>query len=254
MDCLAFIVSSPRSGSTLLTRILNSHSKLAVPCEIMLPKYFINDSAEFMARDKFSIICRYYQIEEKKAAHDYCYFMSKILDKEGKGNLILKHPRYSMFVPQISNDFPKAKFIHLVRDVRSVASSVLFKDRYTSGRDKWCLYNQSILDSFKSIDDGRKIFVRYEDIVENPEKTITRILLFLGFSFEKEILEFGMFSHADDEMTLWNGKRPSDSPLQKMVSTGVIVNPEKKQHSVEIIDLYNQGSKEVRALNEFFGY
>lgn len=254
MSVLAFVFCSPRSGSTLLTRILNSHSKVAAPCEIMLPKYFEHDipEAQALASEKFEIICQYYQADKEMGWNNYDYFVSTILQKENKQALVIKHPRYSLYLKQLNEDFPNAKFVYLVRDVRSVAASVFFGGNVLAGVNKWCQFNNAAVSQFQSLENNKKMLIRYEDIIASKHESIKKLINFLGYPFEPDMLEYGKHHHADDFMALWGGKSPADSLLQKKVSVGEIQS-DVPVISEEVMKIFLE-NKTARALNKFFGY
>ena len=150
---IAFIGCSPRTGSTLLSRVLDSHSNIAVPCELMILKYFRNDIARGnnMAIDKHHQICDYYQAKIRKSKNQPEYLFGKILKKENKEFLIVKHPRHAIYFDEIIRDFPQAKYIHLVRDVRSVAMTTMFLEKPEFGFSRWYEYNHAIMIAFEQI-------------------------------------------------------------------------------------------------------
>jgi|GEM_PF-3519160 len=253
---LVFIGCSPRTGSTLLTRILDSHSKIAAPCEITVLKYFNQDRAENLAQEKYQQICQYYQTDLAKSLENPRYLFKKILAIEKKQLLIIKHPRHAILFNKILPDFPQAKFIHLVRDARSVAMSTMFAHQPEVGLKRWYEYNQAILQAIDAFQMTQKHLIHYEALVQQPEKSIADVVNFLGVQFEPAMLNYNEFEHADDKMKLWGNNPPQQSHLHKNLNKGFIdkeVKVEKEQYSQEVIDLYEQFS-EIRAMNEQLGY
>jgi Sulfotransferase family len=101
---LAFIVCSPRTGSTLLTRVLDSHSAIASPCEIPIPKHFRGDPSERLVADKLREICRFYQADFPRAWSDFDSLIEKILEYEQKELLVIKYPRHALFLELLVED------------------------------------------------------------------------------------------------------------------------------------------------------
>lgn len=94
-----------------------------------------------------------------------------------------KNPLYSLFVPELLRLFPKARFLHLVRDYRDNILSfrnVPF-DLSSAGAlaYRWRRYNQAILDALAG-DEDRIFTVRFEDLVRQPSELMARIYGFLG--------------------------------------------------------------------------
>lgn len=253
---LAFIGCSPRSGSTLLTRILDSHSRIAAPCEIGIPKYFEGDAEKYdLVKEKYKQICGYYQADYEQCYRDPQMLLNRIQAQEGKECLIIKDPRQSLFLEKIAKDFPDARFIYLVRDVRAVAMSVMFRDRPLVGFTRWYEYNYVVRRTLQKLNPQQVFLIRYEDMVTRPEQSIGKLVEFLGYQFEPPMLNYGNFVHADDSMRLWSGT-PAESRLQSALQHGSISKePLKSQvdFSEPVMDLYKR-LPEIQKLNQLLGY
>jgi hypothetical protein len=253
---LAFIGCSPRSGSTLLTRILDSHSRIAAPCEIGIPKYFEGDAEKYdLVKDKYKQICSYYQADFEQCYRDPRILFDRIRAREGKECLVIKDPRQSLFLQTIVRDFPDARFICLVRDVRAVAMSVMFRDRPLIGFIRWYEYNLAIWRSLQKVDKQQSFLVRYEDMLNDPERSIGKLVEFLGYQFEPPMLNYGNFAHADDSMRLWSGT-PAESRLQSALQHGSISKEplmSRVHFSEPVVELYKR-SPEIQKLNQLLGY
>jgi len=82
-------------------------------------------------------------------------------------------------------------FLHLVRDGRGVMWS--YKKKYKKTLFPiflWLFTNLKAEIIKKRNKNIRMIFLRYEDLVDNPEKELARILKTIGLSFEKGMLNF----------------------------------------------------------------
>jgi hypothetical protein len=254
---LGFIGCSPRSGSTLLTRILDSHSRIASPCEIALPQYFVGDpEKESLVNEKFQQICKYYRLDPDSARACPEKLFESIRLHERKEFLILKDPRQSLFFARIVTDYPSAKFILLVRDARAVASSIMFAHQPMQGFLRWYQYTASVLKAVGNLGPDQKYVLRYEDLIADPARATGALVEFLGYAFEPTMLHYGEFEHADDKMNLWSAGPPDSSPLHKRLAAGRLVtyeNAESARFNEAIMAIYRQ-MKEIRALNEYFGY
>jgi len=112
----AFIVGSPRSGTTILGEILGRHRDVVQWYE----PYFIWDyyigNLETDVRN------------QQHLTGKHCHFIrrefARYLEKSGAKILVEKTPENSFRIPFIHAVFPKAKWIHLIRDGRAVTSSI----------------------------------------------------------------------------------------------------------------------------------
>jgi hypothetical protein len=112
----AFIVGSPRSGTTFLGDVLDLHDDLAFWYE----PYFVFD--------------RYFQTADNdcRTAHDaspqvraHIYSELAKFSRHNAGRLVVdKSPRNSLKIPFLNALFPGAKYIHLVRDGRDAILSI----------------------------------------------------------------------------------------------------------------------------------
>ena len=94
--------------------------------------------------------------------------------------------------------FPEAKLIHIVRDGRAVASSLLPLDWGPNTIDKaayaWMQGMSIGLAAEKFWESDRMIRVRYEDLVRDPDSTLENICKFLKIDYRPEMAEGNGFS------------------------------------------------------------
>jgi hypothetical protein len=118
----------------------------------------------------------------------YCaYARSKGKDQWGD-----KTPRYVEHIPFLAALFPTARFIHLVRDGRDVALSyadVSFGPKtISSSAHLWAKRVSAGIREGRALGPERYIEVRYEKLVEDPERELQEVCGFLGVSFEPAML------------------------------------------------------------------
>lgn len=106
-----------------------------------------------------------------------------------------KTPRYIEHIPFLSGLFPEACFVHLVRDGRDVALSyadVPFGPKtVTKAAQLWASRVSKGLRTGRTLPSGHYVELRYEELVDEPEKQ-TRVLCdFLELEFAPEMLEPG---------------------------------------------------------------
>lgn len=241
-DMFVFIVGRGRSGTTLLKSMLDRHPDISIAPESLFvvnthSKYgrlafeddvawkFYNDIwlegrlqnwhldreklKESLLKDveiaSFSEQCR-------KVYLEYARQNGKI------GVTIIgdKNPHHALFLQELHDIFPDARFVHIVRDFRdNVLSyqSVGFDMRNTAALAyRWVIYNRNIL-KFISKRPGRAIQLRFEDLVLDPVNQLKNICDFLAVEYTDEMLEVDGNDniHAQD----WhkNVSRPPDKNL-----------------------------------------
>ena len=228
-----FIISSGRSGSTLLASMLNMHPSLHVPVELFglysaLPwrLRFYGDLEDpfnrlLLARDLGGIG----QLKEFEVALDsqsladrigqgrkdlpgvLQAFYDELLKGSGKYRIGDKTPNNGPYLDRIARTFPQAKILHLVRDGRDVALSSMgsrgginFRNTFELGVG-WGNGNLRRAE-FGDRQPGRYLRLYYEDLVRDPEGQLQMVCEFLGEPYDSRMLE-----HAGGEFARRNAGR-----------------------------------------------
>ena len=112
----AFIIGSPRSGTTLLGDILDLHPEIARWYEpyFVLDYHFRNSSDDCRHSDDAADEVRKYIVN----AFEY------YRKKSGCQIVVDKSPRNSLKLPFLLKIFPEARFIHILRDGRDATLSI----------------------------------------------------------------------------------------------------------------------------------
>ncbi len=190
-----FLFALPRSGSTLVQRLIAGHPQVATTSEpwILLPLLYtlrrpgayteyghrvaVRAIEDFTAqmqggRDEYLFELREFATAlYGAAAHGERYFLDKT-------------PRYHLIIHEIMELFPEGKFIFLWRQPLAVAASIV----ESFGRGKWNLdkYAIDLEDGLEHMvaasrpNDPRCIRLRYEDVVTDTDTELARVFDFLG--------------------------------------------------------------------------
>lgn len=216
---LVFILSSPRSGSTLLQRMLDQHPEIESPEELHLlhydtyaqrqtalshaeTKHLLGGTVRLRAKINGISLEDSARLEGELVESEtpVISFFKEIEDSFSKEYLVDKTPSYAYSrhtLERITAQFPDAKFIYLVRHPSAVVKSLVdsqlqeiipFARRYTGDTSAipemiWALCHENIQSVLKDIDNSRIHYLNYEDLVTSPDKSMDELLSFLGLPF-----------------------------------------------------------------------
>ena len=208
---LVFLISMPRSGSTLLQKIIESSPDVESCAEpwVMLPilsHYNSNlvDSkfSTDLSRKAFDLFntefeCTSSLLDAQKLYSDSIY--SNVFRKIKSKYFLDKTPRYVHIVNELKTIYPKAKYIVLLRDplaiVSSYASTWFSNDYKKLLNDKFSRYDIEHgfdrLAEFIESDFKNKIIIRYEDLLSSPEKECKRVFNYLGLKYDSKYIDYG---------------------------------------------------------------
>ena len=227
-----FVVGCPRSGTTLLQRMLDNHPHLAVANDShFIPRVLeklapgsIDDAIAGRAvplTPELVAGARHYhrfhrlglddeQVEgAARGATSYREFVSALYTEfagiSGKPLGGEKTPDYVRKLPILCGLFPDTKIVHIIRDGRDVALSLLDWAHEKKGPGRLELWREQPVavsalwwrwqvragrSSGAELGADRYHEVRYEDLVADPEPGLRRVSDFLGLPFAPRMLRF----------------------------------------------------------------
>lgn len=200
-----FIFSLPRSGSTLLQRVLMSHSRISSTAEpwLLLPlvgmlkeqgtlSIYSHRTSQAALTDLTG------HLRGGRAQYDHLLreFVCSLYDsasREGSVYFLDKTPRYYQIIPEIAALFPEAKFIFLFRNPLHVYASIV--TTWGHGTLRRLFYNTMDLEEgpdllaqgYAQLKDCA-CALNYEDFVLQPEQELRRVLRYLGLDEEEGML------------------------------------------------------------------
>jgi tetratricopeptide (TPR) repeat protein len=200
-DCAPiFIVGLPRSGSTLIEQILASHTQVEGTQELYdIPRIVLElqgrrpdpgdprypGTLAELGRDAFRGLGERY-LADTRTHH------------EGKPFFVDKMPNNFRHIGLIHLMMPNAKIIDVRREPMACCFSNL-KQLFASGQGFTydigfiARYYRTYIELMRHWDEvlpGRVLRLHYEDVVEDLEGNVRRILEFCGLGFERACLEF----------------------------------------------------------------
>ena len=195
-----FIVGLPRSGSTLLEQILASHSEVEGTMELAdIPRLV----GELQGRLPDPGHPRYPGVLAELEAADFERFGEKYLSdtrvyRSGKPLFIDKMPNNFRHIGLIHLMLPNAKIIDARREPMACCFSN-FKQLFASGQEftygiediaRYYRCYVDLMAHWEAALPGKILRIQHEDVVEDLEGNVRRLLEFCGLEFEPACLEF----------------------------------------------------------------
>ncbi|MFH1730408.1 MAG: sulfotransferase [Planctomycetota bacterium] len=223
-----FIVGCPRSGTNTLYYRLAKHPDLAwisnitkkTPDSMLLTRLLMMVRKDHHPTEAKNVWRRYATADNDARGRDDATpkakaFLRKVVGNHlamfGKPRFINKCPRNSVRMEFLDAVFPDAFFIHMIRDGRAVANSILRARTNHGGAywgceppgwqgllDKplldacglqWKMIVEHALESAKSIPPERYIEVRYEDLCDRPEEMFRAVSDKAGLEWDDAVLK-----------------------------------------------------------------
>jgi tetratricopeptide (TPR) repeat protein len=195
-----FIVGLPRAGSTLLEQILASHSKVEGTLELSdIPRLVNSLQGRAYAGSDPPYPGVLASIDAAHCARlGEKYLADTQIYRTGKPFFIDKMPNNFRHIGLIHLILPNAKIIDARRDPMACCFSN-FKQLFASGQeftyglDNIARYYRcyvELMDHWNEALPGKILRVNHEDVVEDLEANVRRILEFCGLEFEPACLEF----------------------------------------------------------------
>jgi hypothetical protein len=227
---LALLCGHPRSGTTLLEQVLDSHPDL----------YSAEETGIFM-RESWMCLLRGSPPERlmlealesappaalAQARQNYMDCMARFVGHPPDGRMLIdKNPSLTVLIPAFVRVFPEAKFLVALRDPRDVCLSCFMQPlplgqvsavfltleetvrEYASAMGLWKAAAPCLGDMF--------LEVRYEDLVADLEGVSRRALQFLGVGWDERVLRFD--EHARSKLV----RSPTYAAVARPVSKGAI--------------------------------
>ena len=210
-----FIVGHPRSGTTLLRFMLSSHPRLHVPDETGFLPFLNTNPREALDRTAVTALLRrigqlnrfwdglvtdeaaFYTDLPQPTSPFILDALYRLQVPPGTPRWGDKTPLYVQYMPQIQAIFPRAQFIHVIRDGRDAALSA----RAKWGRSRpymdlsyllrnWVRNVRAGRSADNLPDPGRYYELRYEALIGSPQDTLHDLCLFLGESYDPAMLDY----------------------------------------------------------------
>lgn len=233
-NSLIFITGSGRSGTTLLSNIINRHHNCTCGTENDFITRLVLQSNKkgYIKNKRAKLILNNLWITKKAFAADWSLKQEDITKIENqlyikktpikiickqiitkynpnkKAKILLdKNPFYLQILTKIENKIHPEKYIFIVRHpLDKFSSEKRLNQTLISYGISWAYQQRKIL-SFAKKYNTKCLIIKYEDLVLRKEETILKTCDFLGILFNKEILNTnsnGKRTFSTEEMKAWH--------------------------------------------------
>lgn len=243
-----FLLSLPRSGSTLVQRVLASSPEIATAPEpwFLLPQVY--------ALRERGVEAEYVQVSSARAIREFANRLPNGLadyraivrdmalrlydlaaGQDDARYFLDKTPRYHFIIDDLFELFPEAKFVFLWRNPLAVAASIV--ETWANGR--WAVQRwhadlfagmANLTDGFRAHEDTA-LGVRFEDLVGDPPTAWPRLFAHLDLSFDPALLtefsELRLGGRMGDPTGVERYRELSAEPLAKW--RGTLRSPVRKR-------------------------
>lgn len=216
-----FIISSGRSGTTLLRSMLVAGGKIAIPTETQiihtLPVKF-NTTRGLSWEDRACLIIADFErhhnfpLWQVNLAETYQKVLALPENERSLARIINEvyftyarqafpeatvwgdqSPIHTFYLPYIHKVFPRARYVHLLRDGRDVISSMVARhgDEYLyEAVYRWKTSLKRVKTFQKRISPSLFLEVRYEELVSNPTASLQQVCKFIGIEYSPIMLDY----------------------------------------------------------------
>jgi hypothetical protein len=206
-----FVVGATRSGTTLFRLMLDAHPEVGIPSETHFFHKLVKRSErrqispELLADtiithkrwgdfrlDPDDLRARFDAIEPFNLSDALRGFYSLYAEKQGKSRWGDKTPGYLRYMRRIEWVLPEARFIHLIRDGRDVALSVLPMNwgpsTITEAAELWVERVTLARENGRTVNHYMEI--KYEDLITDTEPILRDVASFLELPWDDAMLDY----------------------------------------------------------------
>ena len=249
-----FILGSPRSGTSILFKTLANHPSFA--CTTNLTRRFRANFTLVRIAELFGGKHRPVEAGELwnsfwpdgrkvRDEKDLTEYHRRMLEKIVWGHVrhfrrqvfLAKRPGISMRIRWLAAGLPNAKFVHVLRDGRAVANSILAKGRERGiprwayiGKDMWpdlaemepvaycgAIWARTAMltdRTLSTLEPERVLTLRYEDFVRRPLRIVGETAAFCGVPWGEDFE--GIVQHLEDRNYKWK-EQMSPEEQERMI-------------------------------------
>jgi hypothetical protein len=257
-DKIVFVIGSPRSGSTLLARMIGSHSLIYSRPEphLLTPLAHLGYFAKVDKAPYDHVLAaesaREFVADLPNGEQDYAdacrayadtLYLRMLSTKPSKQLFLDKTPAYALVLDFIARIYPEARYVVLTRHPLAIFSS--YAESFFNGDYRAAQAYNPILERYvpaiAKFLRQRKVplhHVVYEKLVAEPGRTLEEIFAFLGVPNEPGAVEYGNFAQEDkglgDPIGVAQHSRPTTASVDKWAAE-IAADPQRLHLCREIV-------------------
>ena len=241
-DRLIFLIAPPRSGSTLLARMLGAHTAIHAPAEphLITPLAHLGYFGRVDAAPYDPIITETGMrevvsalpggeadyLEALRALSDRIY--GGLIEASGHERLLDKTPAYVLVLDFLARLYPEARYIVLTRHPMAIWAS--YVESFFDGDHEVAHAHTPLLERYvpamARFLRERPVSLhalRYEELVQDPARHMEAVCGYLGLPFEPAMVDYGEHGGGNheatrglgDPMTVAKQSRPTTDSLAR---------------------------------------
>lgn len=193
-----FLLGAPRSGTTLLCKILNAHPRVLMTNETAVFLQLAEAVEKSRGGSKNGIVYgkqhheRWSAFLDSRAKGLIEDYYAELAGVEGKAELSYwgeKHPHFVSCMDWLGAHWPDARYVLIVRDPRDSACSIGEMTGKGAGRglEVWRNFTRTTEKFLDGVPAERKSCLRYEDLVADYEGAAAKLLGGLGLDLHDAV-------------------------------------------------------------------
>ncbi len=197
-DAPIFVLGQPRTGTTLIERIITAHSQVHSAGELQQFGLALRRLSKYKNPKRFSaeLFESALQLEPEKVGGLYLQTSGKMRGTTPR--FVDKLPQNYLMIPMILKALPNAKIVHLVRDPMDACFASfkqLFADAYIHSYDQGETARhharyRKLMQVWRERFPGRFFDISYEETASNLEPNARALLDYLELPWEEACLDF----------------------------------------------------------------
>lgn len=202
-----FVIGSPRSGTTWLHRMLAEHPLVAaIPEELTVFSRYLAPVVRGFERERgklesgawrqgLPLLYTPAEFEQGLTRIVEAIYARVLARRPGATHIMDKHPGYSLHLPLIERLVPGARYVHIIRDGRDVAVSMISARRrvgFGAGEvegaaREWHACTTQAMAFGQRVGD-RYVEVRYEELFADTERVLADVMRRVGLPAEQQLV------------------------------------------------------------------